>query len=311
MLESPERAPQRTVAARVREALALLGEQLAELAPRERAGIRGAEQRGRSGVGRDHPRSAEPEQAVGQGVEERRGRSDDRPPRGRGRRRPDGATTPRSLFGVRALRLSARRRSRLTSWPRGDRLLPPPGPKSLPGAPRTPVKGDASPPACARWPPRSSATTAPTTSRTARRSATRSTTRCSASSRSWSARTRSSPRRLADAPRGSAARRGLRPGPAPRADALPRQRDGRGRDARLRRARAPAPRSRARGLLGEPKLDGAGVELVYEDGQLAVGSTRGDGRVGEDVTANLKKVRRFPCPSRIRTRPGASRCAAR
>ncbi|MDH3521560.1 MAG: NAD-dependent DNA ligase LigA, partial [Myxococcales bacterium] len=37
----------------------------------------------------------------------------------------------------------------------------------------------------------------------------------------------------------------------------------------------------------EPKLDGAGVELVYEDGALAVGATRGDGRVGEDVTANL------------------------
>ena len=30
----------------------------------------------------------------------------------------------------------------------------------------------------------------------------------------------------------------------------------------------------------EPKLDGAGVELVYEDGHLSVGCTRGDGRVG-------------------------------
>jgi len=42
----------------------------------------------------------------------------------------------------------------------------------------------------------------------------------------------------------------------------------------------------------EPKLDGAGVELSYRAGQLAVGSTRGDGRVGEDVTANLRL-----CPS--------------
>ena len=42
----------------------------------------------------------------------------------------------------------------------------------------------------------------------------------------------------------------------------------------------------------EPKLDGAGVELSYRAGRLAVGSTRGDGRVGEDVTANLKL-----CPS--------------
>jgi len=42
----------------------------------------------------------------------------------------------------------------------------------------------------------------------------------------------------------------------------------------------------------EPKLDGAGVELVYENGLLSVGATRGDGRVGEDVTANLRL-----CPS--------------
>jgi DNA ligase (NAD+) len=46
--------------------------------------------------------------------------------------------------------------------------------------------------------------------------------------------------------------------------------------------------------LAEPKLDGAGVELVYEDGRLAVGATRGDGRVGEDVTANLKQVLSVP-----------------
>jgi DNA ligase (NAD+) len=46
--------------------------------------------------------------------------------------------------------------------------------------------------------------------------------------------------------------------------------------------------------LGEPKLDGAGVELVYRDGRLGVGSTRGDGRVGEDVTANLRLVWSVP-----------------
>jgi DNA ligase (NAD+) len=40
----------------------------------------------------------------------------------------------------------------------------------------------------------------------------------------------------------------------------------------------------------EPKLDGLAVELVYRDGELAVGSTRGDGVVGEDVTANLRTV---------------------
>ena len=46
--------------------------------------------------------------------------------------------------------------------------------------------------------------------------------------------------------------------------------------------------------LAEPKLDGAGIELVYEGGRLAVGSTRGDGRVGEDVTANLRLCETIP-----------------
>jgi len=45
---------------------------------------------------------------------------------------------------------------------------------------------------------------------------------------------------------------------------------------------------------GEPKLDGAGVELVYESGRLAVGATRGGGRVGEEVTANLRLVLTIP-----------------
>ncbi|MEM7410399.1 MAG: NAD-dependent DNA ligase LigA [Myxococcota bacterium] len=44
----------------------------------------------------------------------------------------------------------------------------------------------------------------------------------------------------------------------------------------------------------EPKLDGAGVELVYQDGHLVAGATRGDGRVGEEVTANLKQSPSIP-----------------
>ncbi|MCP3985443.1 MAG: NAD-dependent DNA ligase LigA, partial [bacterium] len=47
-------------------------------------------------------------------------------------------------------------------------------------------------------------------------------------------------------------------------------------------------------FLAEPKLDGAGVELVYEAGAFAVGSTRGDGRKGEDVTANLRQLGSIP-----------------
>jgi len=59
---------------------------------------------------------------------------------------------------------------------------------------------------------------------------------------------------------------------------------------------------------GEPKLDGAGIELVYEKGLLTVGTTRGDGQTGEDVTANLKQAASIPlrlrgaAPDRISVR---------
>ena len=44
----------------------------------------------------------------------------------------------------------------------------------------------------------------------------------------------------------------------------------------------------------EPKMDGVAVELIYEDGRLTTASTRGDGLVGELITANVKTIRSVP-----------------
>jgi DNA ligase (NAD+) len=41
-------------------------------------------------------------------------------------------------------------------------------------------------------------------------------------------------------------------------------------------------------------MDGLAVELVYQDGLLVQASTRGDGEVGEEVTANIRTVRNVP-----------------
>jgi len=53
----------------------------------------------------------------------------------------------------------------------------------------------------------------------------------------------------------------------------------------------------------EPKIDGLAVELVYLDGKFTVGSTRGDGMNGEDITRNLKTIRSIPLALRTDSVP--------
>ncbi len=47
-------------------------------------------------------------------------------------------------------------------------------------------------------------------------------------------------------------------------------------------------------MVCEPKIDGLAIALVYEDGRFVQGATRGDGRRGENVTANLRTLRSLP-----------------
>jgi DNA ligase (NAD+) len=53
----------------------------------------------------------------------------------------------------------------------------------------------------------------------------------------------------------------------------------------------------------EAKIDGIAVALTYEKGLLAKGATRGDGRIGEDITANVRTVRSVPQRLRVKDPP--------
>jgi len=64
-------------------------------------------------------------------------------------------------------------------------------------------------------------------------------------------------------------------------------------DARLRRFLRAGPDEPFEWSV-EPKLDGVSLSLLYEDGRFVRGVTRGDGEVGEDVSANVRTVRNLP-----------------
>ena len=61
----------------------------------------------------------------------------------------------------------------------------------------------------------------------------------------------------------------------------------------------------------EPKYDGLSCELVYLDGVLCVASTRGDGKIGEDVTPNVKTIRALPITLDTTKREAPSRLEVR
>ncbi len=77
-------------------------------------------------------------------------------------------------------------------------------------------------------------------------------------------------------------------------------------DERLRKALGPEV-----AYVLEPKLDGASVELVYEEGVLVRASTRGDGRTGEGITENIRTIRTAPLRLRGDAPPPPSFLAVR
>ena len=61
----------------------------------------------------------------------------------------------------------------------------------------------------------------------------------------------------------------------------------------------------------EPKFDGLAVELIYEDGRLVQAATRGDGRTGEEITANVKTITSVPLRLRDEERAVPDRLVVR
>ena len=61
--------------------------------------------------------------------------------------------------------------------------------------------------------------------------------------------------------------------------------------------------------IAEPKLDGLAVELIYDEGVLVQGSTRGDGEIGENITLQLRTVQSIPL--RLAGDPASTRLIVR
>jgi DNA ligase (NAD+) len=53
----------------------------------------------------------------------------------------------------------------------------------------------------------------------------------------------------------------------------------------------------------EPKVDGVSIGVIYKNGRLAQGVTRGDGKVGDDITANIRTIRAIPLELNLKDPP--------
>jgi DNA ligase (NAD+) len=65
-------------------------------------------------------------------------------------------------------------------------------------------------------------------------------------------------------------------------------------EAWLERARRLLPDDQELAFVAEPKIDGLAIALTYQNGLLVRGATRGDGAVGEEITANVRTIRNIP-----------------